>query len=56
MSCFFGHNWEKWEQYRWQGRVSYPSERDKWYEVVENRQKRKCKTCGHMQDQEIKAW
>jgi len=50
MSCFFGHNWDKWEQYDWHGKTKLISQKE-WDEVTEYRQKRKCKNCGKVQDE-----
>lgn len=53
MSCFLWHDWGKWEQYTWYGKVKFHWQKE-WTPCVEYRQKRKCKVCGKMQEEEIR--
>ena len=52
MKCFLFHDWDKWEQYTWQGRVKYNWQKE-WNDCVEYRQKRKCKKCGKVEDVKV---
>ena len=56
MSCFVFHNWGKWEEYLWEGTIRYAE----YYEgkpipISEQRQKRKCKSCGKVQEEKVQA-
>ena len=53
MSCFLWHDWDKWVQYKWTGRVYYPGHSEKEYPAEELRQRRQCKRCGKAQEEII---
>jgi hypothetical protein len=45
MSCFWGHKWDKWEQFEEQ-RIYIPLESGKKIRYTAKKQKRKCKKCN----------
>ncbi len=56
--CFIFHSWGKWEQYKWSGtiilgRIAPKSVQGKKVKHEELRQRRACKKCNKMQDEEI---
>ncbi len=58
--AFGFHNWGKWEEYMLEGTrvlagLAYPADvRGKSFPFQEWHQKRKCETCGFIQDKTIK--
>ena len=57
-TCFLFHDWGKWEQYEEKGimLVSLYIDQKKEYKYTDQRQKRKCKRCGTVQDRLIKGY
>ena len=60
MACgWFGHTWNKWEQYIWTGTITLTGmltpkeERGKEIPCQEKRQRRTCERCGYTQDELI---
>jgi hypothetical protein len=64
MDCeglFPRHDWNKWEQYTWSGKVGYTGllipehQRGVMASCVEERQRRTCKKCGFKQDRKVNS-
>lgn len=59
--CKFGwHEWTRWENYTWAGKVSptplyvgHNIPQEEWPEVTQNRKKRNCLVCGLPQDSRV---
>jgi len=58
-TCWLFHSWGKWEQYVETGRTTSTGilvpkdQRGVWRDYREYRQKRCCKKCGKVQDEEV---
>jgi hypothetical protein len=54
MSCFFGHDWTKWEVYEEKGFIRLNARPNTPVEYIEVRQRRNCEGCGFSEDRLVK--